>query len=223
MPLEDLQKYVAGLTPITAKDMNTLGKVVEMVRGIAGDDFYVDAGGVVRRKAPGKRETRTVRLTSLAGSGYEWKEVAPKADGTFVDVSGGLLSSDMGQAIDPTGDNAFTADTSTGDVVTIRRDVDPDTGDTLWVIIAGGSPPGTLIAVSLSSDGGAIGTQTTASTWTYTATDINGTSLGSMLSPLVARPNGRLNAASYGQGYYNSSGTFVLQYAFEVEGTGGCA
>lgn len=157
MPLEDLQKYVAGLTPITAKDMNTLGKVVEMVRGIAGDDFYVDAGGVVRRKAPGKRETRTVRLTSLAGSGYEWKEVAPKADGTFVDVSGGLLSSDMGQAIDPTGDNAFTADTSTGDVVTIRRDVDPDTGDTLWVIVAG------------STTGGATTTylQNTATVGTY--------------------------------------------------------
>jgi hypothetical protein len=81
-----------------------------------------------------------------------------------------------------------------------------------------------LLPVALTQTGGAIGTQTTASSWTYTVKDItNTTTLLTGASPLVGRPNGKLAAAGYGTGYYAPDGSgFVLFKAEEIEGTGGC-
>jgi len=80
-----------------------------------------------------------------------------------------------------------------------------------------------VFPVRLSSDGGSNGTNTGAPTYTYTVKDItNTTTLGTTVSPDVARPYGAVTAATYGLAYY-LSGTLHLLIAFEVPGSGGCA
>jgi hypothetical protein len=102
----------------------------------------------------------------------------------------------------------------------------------VWVfpIYDGGDPstlrsvfvntPESVLLVNLAQTGGAQGTSTTAPTWTYTAT-LNGSTLGTVLSPLRARPIGFFSAATRGYGIFGSGG-FVLLEAWETEGAEAC-
>lgn len=81
---------------------------------------------------------------------------------------------------------------------------------------------GAIFRVNLTQTGGSNGTQSTAPTYTYTATDLNSNQLGTGLSPERPRPNGAVTAATKGTGYYNTSGTFVLAEAWETPGSGHC-
>lgn len=167
-------------------------------------------------------ETITVRLTALSGGGYDWKEVTAKSDGTFADVTNGRLSDDFGQAFDPTAANAFAVG-DTSPPVLLRRQTDPDSGERIWMIVVA-KEVGDAIAVQLATDSGSIGNKTTVSSWTYTATRMDGTAIpgATGLSPMVGWRKGKLPAASYGSGYFHTDGSFKLVVAYTTSGTGGC-
>jgi hypothetical protein len=83
--------------------------------------------------------------------------------------------------------------------------------------------PGPMFPVALTQTGGSNGSQTTQATWTYTANNLTGDTLGTVLSPQWPRQqNGELNAATAGVGYYDVTGTFVLSIAYEYAPTGPC-
>ena len=81
---------------------------------------------------------------------------------------------------------------------------------------------GLLIGVKLTMDSGYDGDASTAASYTYTATSISGTTLGSSLSPVRPRPYGTMTAATDGIGYWTTDGTFVLQDAYEYPGSSSC-
>ena len=76
--------------------------------------------------------------------------------------------------------------------------------------------------ISLTQTGGAVGSPTVATSWTYTVTHaITGVTLGTTVDP-EASPHlyrretlGKLIAAIAGTGFYNSSGTFVILHIHE--------
>lgn len=82
--------------------------------------------------------------------------------------------------------------------------------------------PAATMYVGLSNDGGYDGNSTTPPSYTYTAMDIYGNTLGTNLTPQVGRPNGSFIAASYGLAYYGGDGKWVLLYAFEIPNTSTC-
>ena len=110
-----------------------------------------------------------------------------------------------------------------------RREVDRNSSEIvgLWSFVRRiegeeGGGTGGLMWVTLSRDGGDDGNQSSAPDYTYTATGLDGTELGTTLTPLVGRPAGAAVAASYGIGYANTAGTFVLGHAFEIPRTVPC-
>lgn len=79
-----------------------------------------------------------------------------------------------------------------------------------------------VIYVSVSTDGGTAGDDTTTASFTYTATDLSGVVLGTTLSPTWARFKGEVTAATNGTGYGNSGSGFVLLQVDEVPTTLTC-
>lgn len=80
-----------------------------------------------------------------------------------------------------------------------------------------------VIPCALASTSGAAGSSSTAATWVYTATDIlTSAQIGTGLSPTVRIWPRKAAAATYGHGYFDASGTFVLLQAYEVQGRGSC-
>lgn len=80
MPLDDLQKYFPGKEPaISAKDMNTLGEVVRMLRNISGPNLFVDSTGIYfrpGRQSPslpkGKYQYQTFQMVSQNETGWDF-------------------------------------------------------------------------------------------------------------------------------------------------------
>lgn len=87
MPLKDLQNYVDG-TLITADDLNTLGQLVRMVRGMNIPGMFLDTSGVVVRKLGSPPVAAPiVRIAgNLTGQGkydgYTLKNIAAATAGT---------------------------------------------------------------------------------------------------------------------------------------------
>lgn len=78
--------------------------------------------------------------------------------------------------------------------------------------------------VKVSQTGGSNGNKTTAASYTYTVTTMDGnTTLGEDVAVAKTRPNGTMTAgSSYGMAFYDENGDIQLWDAGEVEGTGGC-
>jgi hypothetical protein len=92
--------------------------------------------------------------------------------------------------------------------------------DGLPIMVVSGPSIGQIFEVTLSSPSGS-----STAGYSYTATDLNGTALGTGLTPFRAWPLANINiatAATTGCGYYNTSGTFVLKYADEILTTEPC-
>ena len=93
------------------------------------------------------------------------------------------------------------------------------TSGVLWglVDLASALPRGVTFAVILTQDGGQGGDSATKASWTYTADTLDGTELGTGLSPKNKRPSvGQVLKANFGTGYYDTNGDFVLAWANEV-------
>ncbi len=124
------------------------------------------------------------------------------------------------------------------DSSTARSALDADTGLTLINL-----PPGVVpvlqyingdnnayvvlsvlcnIPVIVSLAAGSNGNQTTAATWTYDVTDVASNPIASALAPSWQRAKGKKVAATHGFGYYDPTGTFVLESVDEVDDTGHC-
>lgn len=88
-------------------------------------------------------------------------------------------------------------------------------------LISGGGGPARIFPVNLVSDGGDSGDETGPATWTYTVSTLSGSELGTTMSPQKRLP-GALNAGSFGLGYYNEAGTFVLWDTNETVQTTEC-
>jgi hypothetical protein len=74
------------------------------------------------------------------------------------------------------------------------------------------SPGVSLFPVSVVGDGGAAGNGTTACSFTYTVTDLQGTEMGAALSPAWARPAiGKMIEATHGTGYWGPGGFVLFQ------------
>jgi hypothetical protein len=162
------------------------------------------------------------KLTARDGTDhtlYDWSQARRTTAGAWEVIAGGR----SGSASDvPAIDVINRGDLTNAYVVMARgqyKDATPKIAP-CWYIIAVQEIES--IPVSLSSTGGVIGTQTTASTWVYTATNKRGVVVGTSLSPAVGWRNGALTAATEGIGYFDSSGDFHLQVAFETSATGGC-
>ncbi len=137
-------------------------------------------------------------------------------DENLPDLAGIFLATNLGE---PSTAHALNTDET---LSVILFSVTFDTYPTITHWFFNLAPP-QMIPVLLTQTGGAIGTKTTASTWTYTVTDISSNPITTGASPSVARPNGTLGAASFGIGYYPPDGSdFVLLHAFEIIGSGGC-
>ncbi len=82
------------------------------------------------------------------------------------------------------------------------------------------TPAGVLFEVTVAQSGGTNGNLTTAPTYTYNVTNLAGTSIGSALAVLWARPKkGAVTAATHGFAFYDASGTLVLALVDEVYNT----
>jgi hypothetical protein len=81
-------------------------------------------------------------------------------------------------------------------------------------------PPQPLFAVRVTIDGGAAGSATTNCTWTYTVTFDSGYQLGTLMTPQRRRvplaPYTTTPAGSWGAGFFDKDGVFVLWDANEL-------
>lgn len=100
---------------------------------------------------------------------------------------------------------------------------DSGTG-TKWAIVRlGGGGGSGLFPVTVSQTGGSAGTDAAKCSFTYTATDLDGNQLGTVMSPTWARPAlGAMVAATKGVGYYDAAGAFVLYQVDEVPDVVSC-
>lgn len=78
-----------------------------------------------------------------------------------------------------------------------------------------------IIACTISSDGGSDGTMTAPPTYTYTGNTIGGLSIGTHIAVTASRTNGSYTPASNGMGYFNGA-TFVLLWVDEIADTSSC-
>jgi len=163
-----------------------------------------------------------VTITSTGTAGATWKQLTPASDGTVALMTGGLTNEDYGPAFEVNGSTTGVTGASGTGGAHVWLHFRPDTNGAIVPTFQGGLVQ--LIPVRLSQTSGSLGNKTTASNWVYTVKDITDTTtIATGKSPLVARPNGTLAAATYGVGYFNPDGTgFVLLYAYEIPGTGGC-
>jgi hypothetical protein len=76
--------------------------------------------------------------------------------------------------------------------------------------------------VTLSTDGGTDGNSSTAPTYTYTVTALNGETLGTTIGVDWTRQNGTFAAATKGVAYYTSAGALVLAESNEVRTVTAC-
>lgn len=87
-------------------------------------------------------------------------------------------------------------------------------------IVRLGHQPAVFFPVLVTKNAGSAGTDTTACTFTYNVTDLNGTGLGNSMTPAKARGAGgvvaTVAAGAYGVGFYNAAGAFVLWDAGET-------
>lgn len=80
-----------------------------------------------------------------------------------------------------------------------------------------------LLPVALTKTSGSDGTDSTAATWIYTVDGAYDGLHMTGVSPVVARPKGKLIPAEWGIGYYPpGGGNFILLYAFEIPDTDTC-
>ncbi len=208
-------------------DRRSAARIADAVRGYERTETGL-TGETARRGRP-QVETVFARLTGDDGgsppAAYDWEQVEIDADGEWAPVAEGRTGTVEERPAYPLAGRAYEADAATGDVVLIRRAPvrqDDDTYLPGWVIVTAGERPGTMFRVNLVQTGGSNGTKTTAASWTYTATDLGGATLGTGLAPERTRENGTRAAATKGEGYYNTAGTFVLAEAWELRGTGAC-
>jgi hypothetical protein len=129
MALPDLQNYVAGETPITADDMNTLRRAVALLNRFAADLGLTDDLTITQRRRSVLNETVLARLGAVLGEGVDWTEVGPTVGGSFDDIPGGLTGAVQGEALQ-----------YNGAIITLRRARDPNTGEIVWVILDVGLP-----------------------------------------------------------------------------------
>jgi hypothetical protein len=103
------------------------------------------------------------------------------------------------------------------------------TGDKWAVLLLGAGPRGyfpvDLATTAGQTSGANGGDKTTTASWTYTVTcpgwDGSAAQLGTAISPETGRWNGKRNAASRGQAYYDGI-TLRLWSTNETQGTTGC-
>lgn len=93
MALTDLQTYVPDKTPVSARDMNTLGQLVKIVRGLAGAGAFIDETGIAFRPQTRASANLTLRVASaFTGQGkYQCYVTSPKIDTTVAGTNIGTL------------------------------------------------------------------------------------------------------------------------------------
>lgn len=74
-----------------------------------------------------------------------------------------------------------------------------------------------LVPVDVETDGGSDGDAENPPSYTYTARDLAGNTLGEEMSPVWGRSSGSFEPATHGTGYWDSDGSFVLYQVDEVE------
>jgi hypothetical protein len=91
----------------------------------------------------------------------------------------------------------------------------PDTGELHLIEAFEQSSP--LFAVTLTQISGVAGSNSTACTFTYDVKDVTGATLGTGVSPAMARPSaGKFTAATRGSAYWDSGNAIVLWWCDEV-------
>lgn len=85
----------------------------------------------------------------------------------------------------------------------------------------GGTTTGAIFAVALTQTGGSNGDHKTTASYTYTAVDGDGTTVGTGLSPEFPRNYGKVVAATRGLAYDAGGGSVVLAIADEKPQTNG--
>lgn len=204
---------------VYAFDKSSASKIAKAVRQVLNGGSLA---GAPNGSPTGGNQCITAKLTSRGTGGstslYAWSQVR-RDSGTWTIVSNGLTGTVSER---PAVALSASATDQTDSIVVLVRTVLNDGTDTLpcWVIAGVALPPGTLFRVNLSQTGGSQGNKTTAASWTYTATSLEGATLGTGLSPEWPREPGRRTTAVAGMGYFDSSENFVLSVAFEVRLTG---
>jgi hypothetical protein len=133
-----------------------------------------------------------------------------------------VTASNLAEWIDQDAGGTHTLATD-GTVVVLAFLWHDDNGTERWVFQREAVQIGVTFYVGLASTGGSNGTSTSGPTYVYTATDLNGTVLGTGLSPAWGRPFGKVTAAAMkGLGYTPVGGGFILLQANEIADTSAC-
>lgn len=201
---------------------STGGGDLQLSKGPAGWSFYVPPRS--NRITP-PRPPLLVNIDSYTqANGATWHQLQPGTSGATV-VSGGLTNETIGPAFEvnnaPTG-TVQAASGTNGLHVHLFQAPDANGTPRLYFI----NQPRTTFPVKVTKDGGSDGNQSGAATWTYTVKDLAGTTLGTAVSPIKTRPNGKMTYAadnSYAIAFYDGA-TLKLWDVTEVPGTvGACA
>lgn len=149
----------------------------------------------------------TVRITDDGSSAgfYEFAEVAWDPANQKWATSGGVTHSDLGEArVRGGGYEVPAAYSLTGAIVYLEPGFSEDGSEN--IVYEFDAPPA-IIPVNLSGDGGSQGTNTTAASWTYTATTLSGTQVLTSAVPKNQRPAyGAVTRANFGYVHLTYSG-----------------
>lgn len=197
----------------SAADANALRYTVEGLRNISGADAVIDSRGIHFR-TPRKRTDviSRLRITSLAGSTYPGPVMLAKPwDGTDytgdefpIRVHGPHAINDVIMGTRPIGGTDQEYD-----------------GDNVYWEEVGGKDPYATYRVTLEQTGGGNGTQTTASTWSYTL-KYRGQTIAVAQTPAYPRPVGASAAATVGLALTTETGAHQLEIAYEGRGGEAC-
>lgn len=218
---------MAGFYVVTEAGERELERMRAKIDGISGPNVNNGPGGIAiggNRFSNGRlnlpEEPILVTITSTGSNGATWKQlVPPNSNSASVVMTGGLTNEDIGPAFNTDGGTLSTIAASGVDGAHVWLHFRPDASGSVIPIYHGGGAVGEIVKLEKTS--GTIGTQATASSWVYTVKSVSNVQIATGLSPSFARRNGTLGEATWGIGYWNA-GTFVLAYAHEVIGSGGC-
>lgn len=171
------------------------------------------------------RQPLLVNIDSYTqANGATWHQLQPGTSGATV-VSGGLTNEKAGPAYEVNNAASGTVLAASGtNGLHAHLFQAPDANGTPRLYFV--NQPRTTFPVKVTKDGGSDGNQSGAATWTYTVKDLAGTTLGTTVSPIKTRPNGKMTYAgadSYAIAFYDGA-TLKLWDVVEVPGTvGACA
>ena len=151
---------------------------------------------------------------------YTGVEVSMQSDGTWLAVDGGRGTAEGDEVSEASLTTGIAVDGSVYVWVWIVID---NAGGEWWVFQASGKTG--MFPVALTQDAGSptLGSKTTQCNYTYTVKSLDGaTTYGTAKTPLRPRPTVGLMICpcTYGEGFYDNSGTFQLYDALETEEEG---